>query len=112
MSIPERGGNAFDVAVAGGFALQIAEPHLNGPGGDAPIILHDANAGRQQVICGQGPSPRAATIGAFEAMGLDLIPGTGLLPAVVPGAFDAWCRDQMRRYGSAPGDGPARLERS
>ena len=27
-------------------------------------------------------------------------------------AFDAWCRDQMRRYGSAPGDGPARLERS
>ena len=28
---------------------------------------------------------------AFEALGLDLIPGTGLLPAVVPGAFDAWC---------------------
>ena len=91
MAVLERGGNAFDAAVATAFVLQVAEPHLNGPAGDAPIILHDARAGTQHVICGQGPSPRAATIGAFKAMGLDLIPGTGLLPAVVPGAFDAWC---------------------
>jgi gamma-glutamyltranspeptidase/glutathione hydrolase len=91
MAVLERGGNAFDAAVATAFVLQVAEPHLNGPGGDAPIILHDARAGKQRVICGQGPSPRGATIAAFEALGLDLIPGTGLLPAVVPGAFDAWC---------------------
>ena len=57
-----RGGNAFDAAVAGGFVLQVAEPHLNGPGGDAPIIIHDARAGTQHVICGQGPSPQAATL--------------------------------------------------
>src|SRR3954451_21826867 len=91
MAVLERGGNAFDAAVATAFVLQVAEPHLNGPGGDAPIILHDARTGKQSVICGQGPSPRAATIAAFQSMGLDLIPGTGLLPAVVPGAFDAWC---------------------
>jgi gamma-glutamyltranspeptidase/glutathione hydrolase len=91
MAVLERGGNAFDAAVATAFVLQVAEPHLNGPGGDAPIILHDAKAGSQHVICGQGPSPRAATIEAFQDLGLDLIPGTGLLPAVVPGAFDAWC---------------------
>jgi gamma-glutamyltranspeptidase/glutathione hydrolase len=91
MAVLERGGNAFDAAVATAFVLQVAEPHLNGPGGDAPIILHDAKTGAQHVICGQGPSPRAATIAAFERLGLDLIPGTGLLPAVVPGAFDAWC---------------------
>ena len=91
MAVLERGGNAFDAAVATAFVLQVAEPHLNGPAGDAPIILHDARRGIQQVICGQGPSPRAATIAAFQGLGLDLIPGTGLLPAVVPGAFDAWC---------------------
>jgi gamma-glutamyltranspeptidase / glutathione hydrolase len=91
MAVLERGGNAFDAAVATAFVLQVAEPHLNGPGGDAPIILHDAKARTQRVICGQGPSPRAATIEAFQRLGLDLIPGTGLLPAVVPGAFDAWC---------------------
>ena len=44
MSVLERGGNAFDAAVAAGSVLQIVEPHLNGPGGEVPIILkrHDA----------------------------------------------------------------------
>ncbi len=90
-AVLERGGNAFDAAVAAAFTLQVAEPHLNGPGGDAPIIIHDAKTGRQRVICGQGPSPAAATQAAFAALGMDLIPATGLLPAVVPGAFGAWC---------------------
>ena len=99
MAVLERGGNAFDAAVAGAFTLHVAEPHLNGPGGDAPIILHSARTGTQHVICGQGPSPQAATLDAFRALDLDLIPGTGLLPAVVPGAFDAWCR-LLRDWGT------------
>ncbi|MGH7040674.1 MAG: gamma-glutamyltransferase family protein [Acetobacteraceae bacterium] len=90
MAVLERGGNAFDAAVAAGFALHVAEPHLNGPGGDAPILLHDAATGRQRVICGQGVAPRAASLEHFAGLGLDLIPPTGLLPAVVPGAVDAW----------------------
>jgi gamma-glutamyltranspeptidase/glutathione hydrolase len=99
MAVLERGGNAFDAAVAAGFTLHVAEPHLNGPGGDAPIILHSARTGTQHVICGQGPSPEAATIGAFNDLGLELIPGTGLLCAVVPGAFDAWCV-MLRDHGT------------
>ncbi len=91
MAVLERGGNAFDAAVAAGFTLHVAEPHLNGPGGDAPIILHSAASRTQHVICGQGVSPAAATLETFRDLDLDLIPGTGLLPAVVPGAFDAWC---------------------
>jgi gamma-glutamyltranspeptidase/glutathione hydrolase len=99
MAVLERGGNAFDAAVAAGFTLHVAEPHLNGPCGDAPIIIHDAARGTQHVICGQGPSPAAASIGAFADLGLDLIPGTGFLPAVVPGAFDAWCL-MLRDWGT------------
>src|ERR1700744_3174885 len=76
MAVLERGGNAFDAACATAFTLQVAEPHLNGPGGDAPIILHDARAGTQHVVCGQGVSPDAATPEKFAALGLDLIPGT------------------------------------
>ncbi len=90
MAVLERGGNAFDAAVATAFVLQVAEPHLNGPGGDAPIIIHDARNATQHVVCGQGVAPDAATPERFASLGLDLVPGTGLLPAVVPGAFDAW----------------------
>jgi gamma-glutamyltranspeptidase / glutathione hydrolase len=91
MAVLERGGNAFDAACATAFTLQVAEPHLNGPGGDAPIILHNAQTGTQHVVCGQGVAPQAATLDHFRRLDIDLIPATGLLPAVVPGAFDAWC---------------------
>jgi gamma-glutamyltranspeptidase/glutathione hydrolase len=87
MAVLERGGNAFDAAVATGLALQVVEPHLNGPAGEVPILLYD---GAPQVICGQGPAPAAATIERFRELGHELIPGTGPLAACVPGAFDAW----------------------
>ena len=40
MSILEKGGNAFDAAVATGLVLQVLEPHLNGPTGDLPVIQY------------------------------------------------------------------------
>src|SRR2546423_6028305 len=90
MAVLERGGNGFDAAVAAGLALQVVEPHLNGPGGDLPAIVYSAERGDVRVLCGQGPAPQAATIDGFRELGLELIPGTGFLPAVVPGAFDGW----------------------
>ena len=39
MSILEKGGNAFDAAAATGLTLQVVEPHLNGPLGEAPILV-------------------------------------------------------------------------
>ena len=89
MAVLERGGNAVDAAVAAGFVLQVVEPHLNGPGGDVPVLV--AAPGHEvEVFCGQGPTPAAASIERYRDLGLDLVPGTGLLAAVVPGAFGAW----------------------
>jgi gamma-glutamyltranspeptidase / glutathione hydrolase len=99
MAVLERGGNAFDAAAATAFTLQVAEPHLNGPGGDAPIIIHSARTQTQHVICGQGVAPQAATLATFGKLDIDLIPATGVLPAVVPGAFDAWCLT-LRDWGT------------
>ncbi|MGH2729785.1 MAG: gamma-glutamyltransferase family protein [Actinomycetota bacterium] len=99
LAMLEKGGNAFDAAVAAGLALQVVEPHLNGPGGDAVIVLYDADEGRALVVDGQGPAPRAATIARFRELGLDLVPGTGLLPACVPGAFGAWLM-LLDRFGT------------
>ena len=99
MAMLERGGNAFDAAVAAGFVLQIVEPHLNGPGGDVPIILRRAGDPAPVVICGQGVYPAAATLEHFARIGVSHMPGVGLLPAVVPGAFDAWMV-MLRDYGT------------
>jgi gamma-glutamyltranspeptidase/glutathione hydrolase len=100
MSVLERGGNAFDAAAAAGFTLQIVEPHLNGPGGDCPIILHSAKQGAQSVICGQGPAPAAMTVAKLkDELGLDIVPGTGFLCAPIPGAFDAWAL-MLRDHGT------------
>jgi gamma-glutamyltranspeptidase / glutathione hydrolase len=90
MAVLERGGNAFDAAVAAGFVLQVVEPHLNGPGGEVPIIAYSTERDGVLVISGQGVAPRSATIGHFRDLGLDLIPGSGLLPACVPGAVGGW----------------------
>src|SRR6185437_6064989 len=91
MAVLEQGGNAFDAAVAAGFTLQVVEPHLNGPGGDLPAIMWPVSRGEPLVLCAQGTAPRAATIAHYrDELGLDLVPGTGPLAAVVPGAFGGW----------------------
>lgn len=99
MAVLERGGNAFDAAVAAGFTLQVVEPHLNGPGGDLPAIINDARTNTQHVICGHGGAPKSASVEHFRRLGLNQVPGTGLLPAVVPGAFDGWCL-MLRNWGT------------
>ena len=99
MAVLERGGNAFDAAVAAGFMLQVVEPHLCGPGGDLPAIVWPAG-GEPRVLCAQGPAPAAATIGRYrDELGLQLVPGTGPLAAVVPGAFGGWLT-MLRDHGT------------
>jgi gamma-glutamyltranspeptidase/glutathione hydrolase len=100
MAVLERGGNAFDAAVAAGLTLQVVEPHLNGPGGDLPAILWPVSRGEPVVLCAQGVAPSAATIARYrDELGLTLVPGTGPLAAVVPGAFGGWLA-MLRDFGT------------
>ncbi|MDX2159536.1 MAG: gamma-glutamyltransferase family protein [Hyphomicrobiaceae bacterium] len=100
MGILERGGNAFDAGIAAAFTLQVVEPHLCGPGGDVPIMVYDRRKGRPEVICGQGPAPAGATIAHYrDRLGLDIIPGTGLLAACIPGTFETFML-VLRDYGT------------
>jgi gamma-glutamyltranspeptidase / glutathione hydrolase len=101
MAVLEQGGNAFDAAVAAGLVLQVVEPHLNGPAGEVPVIGFDASSGQPFVLDGQGPAPAGATLAAFASLDLDLVPGTGLLAACVPGAFGTWML-LLERYGTLP----------
>jgi gamma-glutamyltranspeptidase/glutathione hydrolase len=101
MAALEQGGNAFDAAVAAGLVLQIVEPHMNGPGGEVPVIGFDGARGEAFVLDGQGPAPAAATLAVFSGLGLDLVPGTGLLAACVPAAFGTWML-LLARHGRLP----------
>ena len=90
MAMLEKGGNAFDACAAAAFVLQVVEPHLVGPGGDMPAVFYSAESKKVEVLCAQGTAPQAATIQAYKALGLEMIPGDGLLATVVPGAFGGW----------------------
>jgi gamma-glutamyltranspeptidase/glutathione hydrolase len=100
MATLEKGGNAFDAGVAAAFTLQVVEPHLCGPGGDVPVMVWDRRKGKPEVICGQGPAPAGATIAHYrDHLGLDIIPGTGLLAACIPGTFETFML-VLRDYGT------------
>lgn len=98
MGILEKGGNAFDAAVATGLTLQVVEPHLNGPSGEMPAVLYSKKKDKVEVLCGQGPAPAGATIEHYRSKGLTAIPGDGLLATVIPGAWDGWML-LLRDYG-------------
>src|SRR5580658_4553186 len=101
LAVLEQGGNAFDAAVAAGLVLQVVEPHLNGPGGEVPVIGYDAARGETFVLDGQGPAPMSASLATFGNLGLELVPGSGLLAACVPAAFGTWML-LLSRHGSLP----------
>ena len=94
-----EGGNAADAACAMGFVMQVIEPHMNGPAGEVPILYRDAASDETHAISGQGTAPAAATIEHFRALGIDRIPGDGLMAAAVPAALDAWCL-LLERFGT------------
>jgi gamma-glutamyltranspeptidase / glutathione hydrolase len=100
MAVLARGGNAFDAVVAAGFVLQVVEPHLCGPGGEVPAVFVTAADPTPRVLCGQGVAPSAATTARLRGeLGLEIVPGTGLLAATVPGAWDGWLM-MLRDHGT------------
>ena len=100
MGILERGGNAFDAArchrlhAAGGRAASERSRAAT-----CRCMLYDVRKGKPELICGQGPAPAGATIAHYKSEGLDMVPGTGLLAACVPGMFDTWML-LLRDYGT------------
>ena len=68
MRLLEAGGNAFDAAAAAGFALQVVEPHLNGPGRrPADRLLARARRVARPLRAGPAPPRRRPSASASSA---------------------------------------------
>ncbi len=93
------GGNAIDAAIAATFVEGVVNPHMHTIGGEAPMLIYSAAARRVVAINGNMMAPARATIAHFRALGLELIPGIGLLAAGVPAAFDALVT-ALREFGT------------
>ncbi len=88
------GGNAFDAAVAAGFAAAVVEPAASYTlCSEGTFMVYHAATGRVRALSGQGGAPGKATIDLFESKGLDKIPtGPGAnaeLSFTIPGIVDA-----------------------
>jgi gamma-glutamyltranspeptidase/glutathione hydrolase len=89
------GGNAFDAAVAAGFAAAVVEPTASYTlCGECVALVYDARTGETHAVSGQGTAPALASPAVFRQRGLDRIPtGPGSdahLSFTVPGAVDAY----------------------
>lgn len=95
----DRGGNAIDAAVASGFALNLLMPHLNGIGGEVPVLIYSASEKKVYSLSGQGWIGQAANLDYFRKLDVRILPGDGFLPACVPAAFGTWAL-ALQRFGT------------
>ena len=101
LRVLQRGGNAFDAAVATAAALAVVEPMMTGPGGDMFVLAYLAREDRLVGLNGSGFSPEAVDLDFFASRGLDQIPVHGPYSVSVPGAVDGWAA-LLDRYGAMP----------
>jgi gamma-glutamyltranspeptidase / glutathione hydrolase len=94
-----RGGNAVDAAITMAGVLAVVRPHMNGVGGDAFMLMHDANTRKTYALNGSGRAGSKATPALFAERKLNEVPSTGVMSVSVPGAVAAWS-DALQRFGT------------
>jgi gamma-glutamyltranspeptidase / glutathione hydrolase len=94
-----RGGNAVDAAITMAGVLAVVRPHMNGVGGDAFMLMHEARTGRTHAMNGSGRAGSKATPALFAQRDLRDVPSSGILSVSVPGAVAAWA-DALQRFGT------------
>ncbi len=102
MDILERGGNAFDAAVAVSAALAVVEPASSGIGGGGFWLLHRAEDDFSVMIDGRETAPSAAERDMYldDDGNVDRdLAINGALAAGIPGAPAAWVY-LAEHYGS------------
>ncbi|MEZ0393846.1 MAG: gamma-glutamyltransferase [Desulfurococcaceae archaeon] len=97
VEVLEKGGNAFDAAIAVSSVLSVVQPHMGGPGGDAFLL---GFVGDEVVaLASSGFAPRGFDAEKFLAER----PRRGPLTVTVPGLVKLWARI-YEEFGTMPLD--------
>jgi gamma-glutamyltranspeptidase/glutathione hydrolase len=90
MNIMQRGGNAFDAAIAVAAAEGVLLPMKCGLGGDAFVLLHDARKRETVAFNGSGVAAAGATQEYYAQRGFKKMPLEGVHSVSVPGAVSVY----------------------
>ncbi len=101
VTIMQRGGNAFDAAIAVAAAEGVLLPMKCGLGGDAFVVAHSAAKGETLAFNGSGVAAAGATQAYYARQGLTKMPLDGIHAASVPGAVGVY-ETLWKRYGTLP----------
>src|SRR5277367_3975261 len=88
--ILEQGGSAIDAGIAANAVLGVAEPMMNGIGGDLFAIYWEAKTGKLYGLNASGWAPKGLTIEYLRARDVTQMPETGIDSVTVPGAVEGW----------------------
>jgi gamma-glutamyltranspeptidase / glutathione hydrolase len=95
----DRGGNAFDAAVAALLMLNVTHGEAASFPGIAPLILYDAKTQSVHSYVGAGTAPAAATIDFFKSKGYSNIPDLNILAQLIPASPDVIVA-LLEKYGT------------
>lgn len=101
LSILQRGGNAFDAAIAVAAAEGVVLPMKCGLGGDAFVVLHDAKKREMVAYNGSGVAAAGATADYYISRGHKEMPLDGVHAVSVPGAVSVY-EAIWKRYCTLP----------
>jgi gamma-glutamyltranspeptidase / glutathione hydrolase len=96
-----RGGSAVDAAIAANAVLGVAEPMMNGMGGDLFAIYWEAKTGKLYGLNSSGWAPRDLTPEHLKSKGATSMPESGIDTVTVPGTVAGWGA-LHQRFGRLP----------
>jgi gamma-glutamyltranspeptidase / glutathione hydrolase len=97
----EAGGNAVDAAIAANAVMGVAQPYVNGMGGDLFAVVYEAKTGKLYGLNASGWTPAALTIDYLKAHNITKLDPISVHTITVPGCVAGW--DALhRRFGTLP----------